>query len=1273
MKQRTKFAQNSGAPAECRKEWRTFFSDAVLKKAWEFITFHQFEDVAFAEREAHAIIGQGAAMGRALIRNAPASCSDEWDTDNFSCSCRTVKFGQRGTVCVHEAALLTLWERRRGPWVFRETEEESRARIRREEEARRAEQERLRREEQRKAEGKIFMDAASFFPARSPSGAAFYFQARRAVENCSASLYALRRAREILRDGEVTMNPPQILYTDDGRQALSVSGEASDSLERRAASVTFSPETLLHHRCECRAREFRDDAGIPLCEHELALLQCAQDYIDRENPGDATDRAAEQFFVEMDSAQPAPETTESNAAESLKKPCVTLLPRITLDMGEAKLSFKVGVDKKFIILKNLREFAQAVEAETRFTLSKTLDVDFSAMTFTEESFRWLTFIQRRISETDIMNDRLQSRAYSYWNAPATINVLHQDALKGAALDRFYEMAEGSECEFVDRARKEISMTKVGHVDMKLRLTSQRIADADGNFLGIAVSGDMPFILKGSSDTYLLNAQSLSRLTKEEASALRPFQSSVKPSGEIRLLIGMSRLAEFYYRVAPRLLESPYIDFTDQCEKEAETVLPPEPAFLFRIDLEDDCFLEEYVTYGGGEPLRLPRGAAPRGYFDALQESRVAKVILRYFPRFDEQTRAYHSGAGEDELYRILTEGAPELSRYGEVQGSAAFLRCVTRPLPPIHIGVSVESGLLDISVLSKDIPARELLDVLESYRRKKTFHRLKNGDFVTLSGDGQLASLESMMRELNLSEEEVIRGHMELPLFRALYLDSMLEKHHDLASNRDRTYRALLRGFRTIRDADYEVPSAQSDILRPYQVYGYKWLRTLDAAGFGGILADEMGLGKTLQAITFLQALKESGDSGPNLIVCPASLVYNWQEEFSRFAPSLNVLPVAGPAPVRKAYLADAQSDDVDAYITSYDLLRQDIAAYEKMRFSVMILDEAQYIKNQKAGMTKAVKIIRARTRLALTGTPIENRLAELWSIFDFLMPGFLYSYPEFLRKFETPITKNHEPIPAERLKRMTAPFILRRLKSDVLKDLPPKLEEVRYSRFESEQRKIYDGQVIRMKQIIAQSGQSGEERMRIFAELMRIRQICCDPGLIFEDYRGGSAKRDACMELVRNAIGGGHRMLIFSQFASMLALLEEDLNKERIAYYKIVGATSKEQRLRLVKAFNEGDTPVFLISLKAGGTGLNLTGADVVIHYDPWWNVAAQNQATDRAHRIGQRNQVTVYRMIVKGTIEEKILAMQEAKRDLAEAILSGEGESLFSLSNEELLGLLE
>ena len=292
--------------------------------------------------------------------------------------------------------------------------------------------------------------------------------------------------------------------------------------------------------------------------------------------------------------------------------------------------------------------------------------------------------------------------------------------------------------------------------------------------------------------------------------------------------------------------------------------------------------------------------------------------------------------------------------------------------------------------------------------------------------------------------------------------------------------------------------------------------------------------------------------------------------------------------------------------------------------------------------------------------------------IMDFLMPGFLYSEGEFQKNYETPIMKQKDEDKTARLAQMTGPFILRRLKADVLKELPDKLEEVRTAMMEKEQRRLYDAQVVHMKQLLESGGNTGEDKLRILAEITRLRQLCCDPSLLFEDYKGKSAKREMCLDLIESAIDGGHRMLLFSQFTSMLALLEEDLRSHRIPYFKITGSTPKQERLRLVNEFNSGDTPVFLISLRAGGTGLNLTGADMVIHYDPWWNLAVQNQATDRAHRIGQTRQVTVYKLVASSTNEEKIVQLKNAKKELAEAILSGESQSLMSLSNEELMALL-
>ena len=408
-------------------------------------------------------------------------------------------------------------------------------------------------------------------------------------------------------------------------------------------------------------------------------------------------------------------------------------------------------------------------------------------------------------------------------------------------------------------------------------------------------------------------------------------------------------------------------------------------------------------------------------------------------------------------------------------------------------------------------------------------------------------------------------------------------------------------------------------------------------------------------------------------MVSPASLIYNWAEEFARFAPELNISLIVGSQEERQGKIE--AYGEADVLVTSYDLLKRDIHLYEDRQFLYQIIDEAQYIKNHTTAAAKAVKVINSQNRYALTGTPIENRLSELWSIFDFLMPGFLYGYDVFKKEMETPIVKNKDEGAMKRLQKMVSPFILRRLKEDVLKDLPEKLEECRYVRFATEQQRLYDGQVVHMREKI--SGQNEEEfnknKLLILAELTRLRQICCDPSLCFDNYKGEVAKLEACLQLIQSAMDGGHRMLVFSQFTSMLEILQRELTAAEIPYFTITGSTSKEKRLQMVKEFNEGDTPVFLISLKAGGVGLNLTGADMVIHYDPWWNLAVQNQATDRAHRIGQTKKVTVYKLIVKNTIEEKIQKLQETKKNLADQVISGDTGQLGSLSRDEIMELLE
>ena len=560
------------------------------------------------------------------------------------------------------------------------------------------------------------------------------------------------------------------------------------------------------------------------------------------------------------------------------------------------------------------------------------------------------------------------------------------------------------------------------------------------------------------------------------------------------------------------------------------------------------------------------------------------------------------------------------------------------------------------------------------------------------------------------------QDRIEVQKYRALYLDAQLKENPVVSAVKDKSFKSLVRNMKTVEDNDFEVPESLDKVLREYQKRGFLWIKTLRHNGFGGILADDMGLGKTLQVIAFLLSeflerkntdienitLKEAtvlnvqsetksetaevqeadideamnGQTGKlqrnTLIIAPASLVYNWSSEIQRFAPELTVRMVTGTAAERRMALTEAGTEDI--LLTSYDLLKRDISEYEKYQFQCEIIDEAQYIKNANTQAAKAVKEIQAEFKLALTGTPVENRLSELWSIFDYLMPGFLYSYKKFREEVEIPAVQNSDEDAMKRLQKMIRPFVLRRLKKEVLTDLPDKLEENMFVQLTGEQQKLYDAHVKRMMLMLDK--QSEEEfktsKITILAELTKLRQICCDPSLVFTDYKADSAKTEMCLNMICNAVASGHKILLFSQFTTMLDHLANRLEEEKISYYMLTGATSKEKRAQMVESFNNDDTQVFCISLKAGGTGLNLTAADIVIHFDPWWNLAVQNQATDRAHRIGQKNVVNVYKLIVKDTIEENIMKLQEKKRELADQILEGEGLNGSSLTREELMELL-
>lgn len=697
-------------------------------------------------------------------------------------------------------------------------------------------------------------------------------------------------------------------------------------------------------------------------------------------------------------------------------------------------------------------------------------------------------------------------------------------------------------------------------------------------------------------------------------------------------------------------------------------LPMEPVVQYYLDAPGEQGIAAHVEFLYGEDRVTPFDPPPLSLLrDTRTERRAEQVLRRYLHEglFDLRPGVYETRT-EEEIYTFLEEGIPALTEAGEVYLSDAFRRLQV-PAPKITVGVSVQGSVLDLDIDTGEFPVEELRALLDSLHRKKRYHRLRDGRLMRL--DSSMEILDELHETLTLSGTGLDAAHTQLPLYRAPSLERALAGQSGIRFNRDDAFRRISRSFHSVQDSEYTVPESLNGVLRKYQRDGYRWLRTLDSYGMGGILADDMGLGKTLQVLAYLLAVKESGRHGPSLIVCPASLVLNWEEECRKFTPQLRCLPVDGDA-ARRAELAD-RFGEYDLVVTSYDLLRRDIELYADKPFYACIIDEAQAIKNHTTQKHRAVCRVQSEVRFALTGTPVENRLSELWSIFSFLMPGYLYPYKVFSERLEKPIVLDGNEAASRRLNQLTGPFLLRRMKKDVLKELPPKIEKVTHIQMDEEQRRLYLAAVLDAKEKLRAA--QPEDRVAVFAVLMRLRQICCDPRLIADNWEGSSAKLEACAELVSEAVESGHRILIFSQFTSMLSLLEKRLDEMEISHFTLQGATSKPMRAELVRRFNAGEASVFLISLRAGGTGLNLTAADVVIHYDPWWNIAAQNQATDRAYRIGQQNTVQVYKLIAQDTIEDKILELQENKRTLAETVTGTADGAILSMKPEELLALLE
>lgn len=949
---------------------------------------------------------------------------------------------------------------------------------------------------------------------------------------------------------------------------------------------------------------------------------------------------------------------------------VRLVPRLFISRESVSLECRIAGKRQYLI-KNLAEFADAVRTGKRLEYGKGMAFEHTPTVFEEASRPLLSLV---LDEAGSYIEHYQEVKGKMAMAPPVIRAL---TLNRGARDRLCTLLLGQTVLVEDVKGLERQLTVV----QENPTFSIRVKKRGTEGISVSVPSDL-MAFSGETLLYVADSSHLYCCDKEYTDALEVFLDQllhVRPdvsagNREGELTVNKRDIPLFYTRVLRRLellglLADEEIDWDEYRPAELRA------RFEFDSDGPDEIRMTPTLFYGDYSFHPLDDEHIPHEICrDVPGEFRVSRLITRYFEYREEQTKNLVIRDDEEAMYRLLRDGMERFRELGEVWISESVRALRILPPPKLSVGVSLGSGWLDLKLDTGEMSLTELFKLLSEYKQKKKFYRMKTGEFLELTDRGLLA-VSRLTEELGIGKNELVDGSIKLPAYRAFYLDSLLREEGKISFVRDSSFLSMVRDLRHVEDVEARVPGHLEATLREYQKTGFSWLKTLDHYGFGGILADDMGLGKTIQILTLLSSVYEENaeQHQPSLVICPASLIYNWGQECRQFAPELKVLLSTGSMEERRDALAAA--GEYDVIVTSYDLLRRDLGCYENLQFRFQIIDEAQHIKNASTQIARAVKSIQAQTRFALTGTPVENRLSELWSIFDFLMPGFLFSYRKFKSVFELPIAKEGDREAMDGLQRMIRPFVLRRLKADVLKELPEKLERVYYSAAEGKQQKLYQAAAYKLREELkAESGEAGGRgKIEILAQLTRLRQICCDPSLCYENYNGESAKLETCISLVHSAQEAGHKILLFSQFASMLEIIARRLKKEEIAYYMLTGSTSKEERNRMVNEFQKNEVPVFLISLKAGGTGLNLTAADIVIHYDPWWNVAAQNQATDRAHRLGQKRQVTVYKLILKNTIEENILHLQESKQFLADQIVKEGMVSLGELGKEELLRILQ
>lgn len=1007
-------------------------------------------------------------------------------------------------------------------------------------------------------------------------------------------------------------------------------------------TINMNEKSLLEYTCNCPAHIKYEGA----CKHVIATLLFIEHYqecTEGRQPETAGEKTVFQILDYFDRQIGEPLYGETFQI----KPHIEVPALLKGTAVKAFVSLSAGAGRLYKV-PNIKKFLSALVNKEAIFLGKEFKYIPGESCFTKSSMQILSYLLEIYEIQEAVGSNYYLNVFTKSTAALTKNMLIK--LLGFMEDTVFHL------EVHNKVYEEVKVEKGNpQICFSLEMINNRIKmdyHDTKNIIPLAEDGSMLF---SGNRIYLPDREFIINYI--------PFYQNLGNDREPLYFSGEQK-DKFIEVVLPRIHETMKIDIP----KSLQDKFVEEP-------LKINLYLDKYKSYIKAEVRFLygnyelvPHSSKMPGEIIIIRNREEENDFLTYL----ERIHFIRSKDGlllknEEEIYEFLTDGIHEMTKKCTLYYSEDFKKISIRPAGQMSAAVKLSnnSSLLDLSISYEDIPVSELKDLFRSFQVKKKYYRLKDGSFVDFTTE-QMDQAVQFFERLNITGKSFDQEQMAVPIYKAFDLDRFIAGNDSIHVQTEADYRELIESILKPLDTEYEVPKTICGTLRSYQITGFKWLCTLAENHLGGILADDMGLGKTLQAITYLVQFVEQGQK-PHLIICPTSLVYNWQEEFEQFAPHIRVNIVNGAPELRQEIIES--TEEYDIIITSYPLIRRDIECYEKISFHTVFLDESQFIKNAASQNARSVKRLNAIHRFALTGTPVENSLSELWSVFDFVMPGFLLSHTKFCEQYEKPIIRAGDEERLEDLLRRLHPFILRRIKQDVLTELPEKIETKMLTDLEEEQRKVYLSYLNSLREELFRSGQAEKEnKMQILAALTRLRQICCHPATFLSNYKGGSGKLNVLMELTENILEGGHRILIFSQFTSMLNLIKAEMEKQKIEYFTLEGTTKAETRQEYVKRFNKGEKSVFLISLKAGGTGLNLTGADTVIHFDPWWNPAVENQATDRAHRIGQKHSVQVIKLIAKDTIEEKIYKLQQKKQKLADSVIQSKEVFLNSLNREEL-----